>query len=98
MFDTKQSKVGIFNIIVDIEELKLTDYYLEINIFSPSHTLGSKDRVLKLLEKFTAIIALGANFFLMSCFLTPVPLIVIGYTHHPLSGNSEWQLHWNEAS
>ena len=89
MFATKKSKVGIFNIIVDIEELKLTDYYLEINIFSPSHTLGSKDRVLKLLEKFTAIIALGANFFLMSCFLTPVPLIVIGYTHHPLSGNSE---------
>lgn len=89
MFATKKSKVGIFNIIVDIEELKLTDYYLEINIFSSSHTLGSKDRVLKLLEKFTAIIALGANFFLMSCFLTPVLLIVIGYTLHPLSGNSE---------
>lgn len=63
MLATKKSKVGIFNIIVDIEELKLTDDYLEINIFSPSHTLESKDRVLKLFEKFTAIIALGANFF-----------------------------------
>ena len=90
MFATKKSKVEIFNIIVDIEELKLTDYYLEINIFSPSHTLGSKDRVLKLFEKFTTIIALGANFFfLMSCFLMPALLIVIACTLHPLSGNSE---------
>lgn len=63
MFATKKSKVEILNIIVDIEELKLTDYYHEINIFSPSHTLGSKDKVLELFEKFTAIIALGANFF-----------------------------------
>lgn len=74
---------------MDIEELKLTDYYLEINVFCPSHTLGSKDRVLKLFEKFTAVIALGANFFLISCFLTPVLLIVIAGTLHPLSGNSE---------
>lgn len=55
MFATKKCKVGILNITVDIEELKLTGYYLEINVFSPSHTLGSKDRVLKLFEKFTAI-------------------------------------------
>lgn len=89
MFATKKSKVGTFNIIVGIEQLKLTYYYLEINIFSPSYTLGSKDRILKLFEKFTAIIALGANFFLMSCFLMPILLIVIVCTLHPLSGNSE---------
>jgi hypothetical protein len=35
MFATKKCKAGIFNIIVETEELKLTDYYLEINIFSP---------------------------------------------------------------
>lgn len=59
----QKEKVRIFNITVDIEQLKLTYYYLEINIFPPSRTLGSKDRVLKLFEKFTIIIALGANFF-----------------------------------
>lgn len=63
MFATKKSEVRIFNIIVDIEQLKLTYYYLEINIFPPSRTLGSKDRVLKLFETFTATIALGAIFF-----------------------------------
>lgn len=42
MFATKKSKVGIFNIIVDIEELKLTDYYLEINIFSQAIPWGQK--------------------------------------------------------
>lgn len=89
MFATKKGKVGILNIIVDIEELKLTDYYHKINIFFPSHTLGSKDKVLELFEKFTAIIALGANFFLMSCFFTPVLLIVIACTLHPVSGNAE---------
>lgn len=35
MFATKKHRVGIFNIIVDIEEPRLTDYYLEINIFFP---------------------------------------------------------------
>lgn len=89
MFATKKSEVRIFNIIVDIGQLKLTYYYLEINIFSPSRTLGSKDRVLKLFEKFTAIIALGANFFFNAFFLTSVLLIVIACTLHPLSGNSE---------
>lgn len=90
MFATKKSEVRIFNIIVDIGQLKLTYYYLEINIFSPSRTLGSKDRVLKLFEKFTALIALGANFFFFNVFfLTSVLLIVIACTLHPLSGNSE---------
>lgn len=51
MFATKKHKVGIFNIIVDIEELKLTDYYLEINIFFHKPDPGVKRQSIKTIWK-----------------------------------------------
>lgn len=47
MFATKKHRVGIFNIIVDIEEPRLTDYYLEINIFFPKPDPGVKRQSIK---------------------------------------------------
>lgn len=35
MFASEKHRVGIYNVIVAIEEPKLTDYYLEINIYFP---------------------------------------------------------------
>lgn len=75
---------------MDIEELKLIDYYFEINVFCLSYILGLKDRVLKLFEKFIVVIVLGVNFFLIFCFFTFVLLIVIVGIFYLLSGNLEW--------